>query len=200
MKLNELKDLLREAGVVGAGGAGFPSYAKISDKADTIILNCAECEPLLKVHRQVLEEYTEEILSAFSDLVKTVGADRGTIAIKSHYRSALLALENEIGNYPNLSIHTLDAVYPAGDEIILIKEVTGKIVDPGKLPISVGVTVCNVESMLNVYRAMSGKPVTDKYVTIAGEVAHPSTLRVPIGTKITELLKAVGGITVDDAA
>lgn len=200
MKLNELKDLLREAGVVGAGGAGFPSYAKISDKADTIILNCAECEPLLKVHRQVLEEYTEEILSAFSDLVKTVGADRGTIAIKSHYRSALLALENEIGDYPNLSIHTLDAVYPAGDEIILIKEVTGKIVDPGKLPISVGVTVCNVESMLNVYRAMSGKPVTDKYVTIAGEVAHPSTLRVPIGTKITELLKAVGGITVDDAA
>lgn len=200
MKLNELKDLLREAGVVGAGGAGFPSYAKLSDKADTIILNCAECEPLLKVHRQVLEEYIVEILSAFSDLVKTVGAKSGIIAIKSHYRSALLALESEIGDYPNLSIHTLDAVYPAGDEIILIKEVTGKTVDPGKLPISVGVTVCNVESMLNVYRAIKGSPVTDKYVTVAGEVAHPATLCVPIGTKISELLQAVGGITVDDAA
>ena len=200
MELNKLKDLLREAGVVGAGGAGFPSYAKISDKADTIILNCAECEPLLKVHRQVLEEYTVEILSAFSDLVKTVGAERGIIAIKSHYKSTLLALKSEIGDYPSLSIHTLDAVYPAGDEIILIKEVTGKIVDPGKLPISVGVTVCNVESMLNVYRAVRGTPVTHKYVTVAGEVAHPATLRVPIGTKVSELLKAVGGITVDEAA
>lgn len=200
MKLNELKDLLREAGVVGAGGAGFPSYAKISDKADTIILNCAECEPLLKVHRQVLEEYTVEILSAFAGLVEAAGAKRGIIAIKSHYRSTLSAIESEIGDYKKLSIHTLDAVYPAGDEIILIKEVTGKIVAPGKLPVSVGVTVCNVESMLNVYRAMRGLPVTDKYVTVAGEVANPSTLLVPIGTKISELLRAVGGVTVDDAA
>jgi Na+-translocating ferredoxin:NAD+ oxidoreductase RnfC subunit len=74
MQLNALKDLLREMGVVGAGGAGFPSYAKLSDKADTIILNCAECEPLLKVHRQVLEEYTAEILSTLSELVTAAGA------------------------------------------------------------------------------------------------------------------------------
>ena len=87
MKLNELKDILREMGVVGAGGAGFPSYAKLSDKAETIILNCAECEPLLKVHRQVLEEYTYEILSAMSDIVRVTGAKQGIIAIKSHYTS-----------------------------------------------------------------------------------------------------------------
>lgn len=198
MQLNALKDLLREAGVVGAGGAGFPSYAKLSDQVDTIILNCAECEPLLKVHRQVLESYTCEILSALSDLVTTAGAKRGIIAIKSHYHSTLLALENEIIDYPTLSIHKLDAVYPAGDEIILIKEVTGKVVDPGKLPLSVGVTVCNVESVYNVYSAMHGKPVTDKFVTVAGEVAHPTTLRVPIGTKISELLEAAGGVTVED--
>ena len=73
MQLNALKDLLREAGVVGAGGAGFPSYAKLSDQVDTILLNCAECEPLLKVHRQVLEEYTFEILSSLSELVATTG-------------------------------------------------------------------------------------------------------------------------------
>ena len=198
MQLNALKDLLREAGVVGAGGAGFPSYAKLSDQVDTIILNCAECEPLLKVHRQVLETYTCEILSALSDLVTAAGAKRGIIAIKSHYHSTLLALENEIIDYPTLSIHKLDAVYPAGDEIILIKEVTGKVVDPGKLPLSVGVTVCNVESVYNVYSAMHGKPVTDKFVTVAGEVAHPTTLRVPIGTKISELLEAAGGVTVED--
>lgn len=200
MQLNELKDLLRDAGVVGAGGAGFPSYAKLSDKVDTIILNCAECEPLLKVHRQVLEEYTVEILSALSDLVTASGAKKGIIAIKAHYESALLALENEIGDYPNLKIHKLQAVYPAGDEIILIKEVTGKVVDPGKLPLSVGVTVCNVESVYNVYRAMHGAPVTDKFVTVAGEVAHPTTLRVPLGTKISELIAAVGGVTTEDPA
>lgn len=200
MKFDQLKEILREAGVVGAGGAGFPSYAKISEKADTIILNCAECEPLLKVHRQVLEEYTSEILSALSALVSAAGAKQGIIAVKSHYRSTVSALESEIADHPALSIHKLEAVYPAGDEIILIKEVTGRLVAPGKLPITVGVTVCNVESMLNLHRAMQGKPVTDKYVTVAGEVARPTTLLVPIGTKVSELIKAVGGATVDDAA
>ena len=198
MQLNALKDLLREMGVVGAGGAGFPSYAKLSDKVDTIILNCAECEPLLKVHRQVLEEYTAEILSTLSELVTAAGAKRGIVAIKAHYRSELLALESEIGDYPALKIHKLDAVYPAGDEIILIKEVTGRVVDPGKLPLSVGVTVCNVESVYNVHQAIKGKPVTHKFVTVAGEVAHPATLYVPLGTKISELITAVGGTTVEE--
>ena len=198
MQLNALKDLLREMGVVGAGGAGFPSYAKLSDKVDTIILNCAECEPLLKVHRQVLEEYTAEILSTLSELVTAAGAKRGIVAIKTHYHSALLALESEIGDYPALKIHKLDAVYPAGDEIILIKEVTGRVVDPGKLPLSVGVTVCNVESVYNVHQAIKGKPVTHKFVTVAGEVVRPATLYVPLGTKISELITAVGGTTVEE--
>ena len=200
MKLNELKDLLRESGVVGMGGAGFPSYAKLSSEADTIILNCAECEPLLKVHRQVLEAYTYEILTALSELLVATGAKRGIVAIKAHYRSAVEALEAEIGAFPNLSIHKLRAVYPAGDELILIKEVTGRLVPPGKLPVSVGVTVCNVESAYNIYRAMEGRPVTHKYVTVAGEVATPKTLKVPVGTKISELLRAAGGVTVADYA
>lgn len=200
MLLNELKDLLREMGVVGAGGAGFPSYAKLSDQADTVILNCAECEPLLKVHRQVLEEYPYEILSALSELVSLAGAKRGIIAIKAHYQSTLLALQSEIGEFPSLSIHTMDAVYPLGDEVILVKEVTGKTIAPGKLPITVGVVVCNVESVYNVYRAMRGIPVTQKFVTVAGEVKNPKTLCVPLGTKITELIRAVGGTTVEDPA
>ena len=198
MQLNELKDLLRRAGVVGAGGAGFPSYAKLSDQVDTILLNCAECEPLLKVHRQVLEEFTHEILSALSTLVETAGAKEGIIAIKSHYHSTLEALRSEIEDFPKLSIHTLESVYPAGDEIILIKEVTGRVVMPGKLPLSVGVTVCNVESVQNVWRALKGKPVTKKFVTLAGEVERPTTLCVPLGTKIAELIGAAGGVTVED--
>lgn len=180
-------------GVVGAGGAGFPTYAKLSDKADTIILNCAECEPLLKLHRQVLEEYTYEILSALSEIVKVCGAQRGIVAVKAHYTGTLAALQNEIENFPMLKIHKLASVYPAGDEIILIKDVTGKTVEPGALPISVGATVCNVESVYNVYRALNGSPVTDKYVTVAGEVKSPVTLRVPLGTKISALISEAGG-------
>ena len=199
MELNLLKETLRKAGVVGAGGAGFPSYAKLSDKADTVILNCAECEPLLKVHRQVLEEYTYEILSALNTVIEATGAKQAIIAIKAHYKSTLKAIEAEISEFPHISVHTLESVYPAGDEIILIKEVTGKTVNPGSLPLSVGVTVCNVESMLNVYRALKGHPVTHKYVTVAGEVKTPITLCVPIGTKISQLITAAGGVTVEDA-
>ena len=198
MELNELKNLLRESGVVGAGGAGFPSYAKLTDKADTIILNCAECEPLLKVHRQVLEECTYEVLSAMDKIVKASGAASGIIAIKAHYKAAIKALESEISEFPKIKIHLLESVYPAGDEIILIKEVTGKTVDPGKLPITVGVVVCNVESVYNIYRAMNGKPVMSKYVTVAGEVKHPMTICVPIGTSITDLIRQAGGLTRED--
>ncbi len=199
MELKDLKILLREMGVVGAGGAGFPSYAKLTEQADTVLLNCAECEPLLKVHRQVLEEYTYEVLTALSEIVSATGAKRGIIAIKEHYHSTLRALEGEISNFSHLSIHKLQSVYPAGDEIILIKEVTGKTVNPGKLPVSVGVTVCNVESVYNIYRAMQGYPVTDKYVTVAGEVKNPVTLCVPLGVKISEVIEAAGGITCSDA-
>ena len=200
MKLNELRDLLRASGVVGAGGAGFPSYAKLSDKADTVILNCAECEPLLKLHRQVLEEHTFEILSSLSDIVKAMGAEHGIIAVKEHYHSTIEAIESEIGDFPALLLSKLPPVYPSGDEIILIKDVTGRLIEPGKLPISEGVVVCNVESVYNIYRAIHGKPVTHKYVTIAGEVKNPLTLRVPLGTKIASLVDAAGGCSCSDPA
>lgn len=197
-ELESLKELLRKSGIVGAGGAGFPTYAKLSDKADTLILNCAECEPLLKLHRQVLEKYTEEILDAFEKMVEIVGAKRGIIAVKEHYKKTIAALENELPDYKKLSLFKLRSVYPSGDELILIKTVTGRTVQPGELPISVGCTVNNVETVYNVSRALKGKPVTDKFVTVAGEVAKPITLKVPIGTKITELLEAAGGVTVEN--
>ncbi len=195
MKLNEFKDMLRDRGVVGAGGAGFPSYAKLNETADTILLNCAECEPLLKVHRQVLEIYTTEVLDALSHMLKATGAKQAIIAIKDHYKSTLAALEAELPDYEGITVHKLASVYPAGDEIILIKETTGRLVEPGKLPVSVGVTVCNVESVYNVWRALRGEAVTDKFVTVAGEVKNPITLYVPLGTTIAELIAAAGGVT-----
>lgn len=200
MELAKLKELLREAGVVGAGGAGFPTYAKLSEKADTVILNCAECEPLLKLHRQVLAEYAYEILFALNEIVEATGAERGIVAIKAHYTETLKAVESEIEEFSKLSLCKLKSVYPSGDEILLIKEVTGRMVQPGNLPITVGVTVCNVESVYNVFRAIKGSPVTDKFVTIAGEVENPVTVCAPIGTKIKDLLKAAGGAKLDDYA
>ena len=195
MELNNLKEILQKNGVVGAGGAGFPTYAKLSGGIDTVILNCAECEPLLKLHRQLLEEYTSEILTALDEILFATGAQRGIIAVKAHYRSAIIAVEAEIAEHPRLSLCKLSSVYPAGDELILIKEVTGRLVPPGKLPASVNVIVSNTETVYNVYNALRGKAVTDKFVTVAGEVASPVTLCVPIGTKLSELVKRAGGLT-----
>lgn len=198
MKLSELKNLLKENGVVGAGGAGFPTYAKLTDTADTVILNCAECEPLLRVHRQALEIHVGEILYAFREILEATGAKSGIVALKKHYERAISALEAELPKYPKISICKMESVYPAGDEIVLIKRATGRTVNPGELPSSVGVTVCNVETVYNVYNAMMGKPVTHKYVTVTGEVVSPVTVYAPVGISVAELVEKAGGVTVDN--
>ena len=198
MNFNELVKKIKDCGVVGAGGAGFPSYAKLDKRADTIILNCAECEPLLKLHRQLLERNAYEIVSTLDLIAKTVEAERVIIGIKGSYKNALAAVEAQIDSFENISICRLPEVYPAGDEVVLIKEATGKTVKAGSLPISVGVTVFNVETIYNVYNALQGTPVTHKFVTVAGEVNKPMTLRVPIGITIGELIDYAGGSTLPD--
>ena len=200
MEINTLKQLLKDAGVTGAGGAGFPSYAKLNTSVDTVILNCAECEPLLRVHRQLLSEYAYEIISTVSLICSVTGAKEFAIGIKEEYNLALSAAKEEIKNYKNGRISILREVYPAGDEDILTYEVTGRIVPPGGIPVDVGVIVYNVETVYNIYKAIKlKKNVTHKYVTITGEVNSPKTLRVPLGTKFSELINACGGATVEDA-
>ena len=200
MKLSELQGILKENGIVGAGGAGFPTYAKLSEKADTVILNCAECEPLLKLHRQVLETHPQEIFEALQIISKTVNAKRVCVALKKSYTATANAIKPFVEFFENIEICLLDDVYPAGDEVILTYEVTGRIVPPGDIPLSVGVMVLNVETVYNLYRAMNGRPVTRKYVTIAGEVENPVTVRVPIGVTVGEIIKLAGNITTEDPA
>ena len=196
MEIANLSKILKENGIVGAGGAGFPTYAKLSDKADTIIMNCAECEPLLKLHRQLLKEHVHEILKAFALIAETVQAKEAIIGIKEEYESTIEALEEYIGEFPMMRIHKLPGAYPMGDEVILIYEATGKVVRPGGLPIECGVAVFNVETVYNVYRAVwENKPVMDKYVSVVGEVEHPITVRVPIGTRIRDVVAMAGKIT-----
>lgn len=194
-----LKTLLQDSGVVGAGGAGFPTYAKIDERAQTIILNCCECEPLLRLHRQLLEKHPDEVLTAFHTVMKTVGAKEGIIGLKKAYTKTIEALNSVLDKYEGLRIKTVDQVYPAGDEVVLIYEVTGKVVRPGGLPIESGVAVFNVETMYNLYKAMQGEPVTDKLVTLACEVKKPKTVRVPLGATLEEVVKLGGGETVEDS-
>ena len=201
MNINELKLIWKNSGVVGAGGAGFPCYAKLSDKADIILLNCAECEPLLKLHRQVMQVYANEILEAFETVRKTVGAKRAIIAIKPSYKKAVDAVKALLKDFKNVEIGFLPEVYPAGDEVVTIYETTGRVVPAGKLPIEVGVTVFNVETVLNAYYAIkSGAGVTHKYITVTGAVKNPITLRVPLGITVKEVIALAGGATIKDYA
>ena len=156
MNINELKAVLRNGGVVGAGGAGFPSYAKLDKRADTLILNCAECEPLLKLHRQVLERYAEEIVDTLHVLATAVEATSVIIAVKRSDQRTIDAVKIHMASHPNMSLCLLPDIYPAGDEVVLIYEATGKVVPAGALPISVGVTVFNVETVYNMSQLLAG--------------------------------------------
>ena len=196
MEMKELSSILQQNGIVGAGGAGFPTYAKLNENAESIILNCAECEPLLRLHRQLLEKHAREIVSTFHMMGQTMGSKDIVIGIKKAYKGAIAALNECIGDYEGVRLGLLDEVYPAGDEVVLIYEVTGKVVPPGGLPIQSGVAVFNVETVYNVYRAIKkNTPVVDKLVSVVAEVEHPVTVRVPIGCTIEEVVQMAGGVT-----
>ena len=199
MEIKELQKILQENGVVGAGGAGFPTYAKLTDKADTILMNCAECEPLLNLHRQLLEKHAYEIMKTFELVRQTVDAGEAIIGIKKSYVQTVNALKQHIEEFPHMRIHLLEEVYPMGDEVVLIYEATGRVVRPGGLPIEQGVAVFNVETIYNAYRAIEKqKPVTDKYVSVVAEVSKPVTVRVPLGCTLDEVVAQAGNVTVKD--
>ena len=194
MKIEELAKVMKECGIVGAGGAGFPSYAKLNSDADIVLLNCAECEPLFRLHRQLLSEYAAEILWALDEVRKTVGAKTAIVAVKKTYKETLEAVEEYIESYKNITVSKLPEMYPAGDEVITIYESTGRVIEPGKLPITKGVIVFNVETILNTYYAIKeGTPVGYKYITVTGAVENPCTVRVPLGITFRDAVKMAGG-------
>lgn len=196
MELRGLIEAVKNAGVAGAGGAGFPSYGKLSDRTKTIILNCAECEPLLRLHRQLLEIHAFEILSTLTLMAEAVGAKEVIIGVKEAYTDTVEAVKAQMGSFSMISLGLLPEIYPAGDEVVLIHELTGKVVPPGSIPIEVGVAVFNVETVYNIYRAVNHNlPVTKKYITITGEVTEPCTRIVPIGMTVAEVVKLAGKVT-----
>lgn len=199
MTVEELSRLIQENGIVGAGGAGFPTYMKIDKRANTILMNCAECEPLLRLHRQLLKVHAQEIVRTFAMIADVLEAEEAIIGVKEEYQSTIEALEQYVPLYPKVRIQLLTGAYPMGDEVVLIYEATGRVIAPGGLPIEAGVAVFNVETVYNVYRAVEkSKPVVDKVVTVVGEVKNPITVRVPLGTSLEEVVAMAGGELEDE--
>lgn len=193
----DLLTLVERSGIVGAGGAGFPTHVKLKAAADIVIINGAECEPLLRVDQQLMALRAPDLLEALELLVDQVGAGAGVVALKEHYEAAAEALERELPAHPRLRLHRMGAFYPAGDEQVMVYEVTGRVVPEGGIPLNVGTVVINVETALNVLSAWrDGAPVTDKYVTVTGTVGTPKTVRVPLGVTVAETLSLAGGATV----
>ena len=186
---------IREAGVVGAGGAGFPTHVKLAGKADTVVVNAAECEPLLHKDKELLRKYVDDVIEGVAIAKQLVGASRGIIGVKEKYRDVIDLLRVKLPN--GMDVSALVDSYPAGDEFILVYNVLGRIIPPGGIPLAVGAVVVNVETAINVANAGS-RPVTEKYLTVAGAVAEPVTLPVPIGATLAQCVAAAGGPTIAD--
>jgi len=196
--VNNISAKVRSAGVVGAGGAGFPTHVKLDAKAKICLVNCAECEPMLRTDQQLAAEYPELLLSGLRYAMEATGAEEGIIALKAKYRPAVEALEPLLPKGVRIAI--LNDVYPAGDEVVTIWLTTGLRVPPGTIPLTIGVVVNNVQTLINVARAMNDEPVTTRTFTVSGAVQRPLTVTVPIGTALSEVLALAGGATCDPAA
>ncbi len=190
---------IEEAGVVGVGGAGFPTHVKYKADIEYLIINAAECEPLLKTDHYVMKNHALEVIKGIDIMKKETGAKHAVIATKAYYKEEITALEAakvELGS--DVSFHLMENFYPSGDEFIMVYEVTGRVVPPAGIPLMVGCVVSNISTMLNIYHAIvEQKPVTSKRLTVTGAVGEPTLLEVPIGTSFEKCLEAAGGTTLE---
>ena len=195
----ELLEQILEAGIVGCGGAGFPTHAKYRGAFDTVLLNGAECEPLLRTDRYLMRHEARAIVTAAAALREAAGAQDCVIALKHTYEAECTALQQAIDQLgAPVRLHRMDSFFPAGDEQTIVYEVTGRIVPPAGLPAHVGCVVSNVATALCVADAMQGRPFTQKYLTVTGAVHTPVIVRAPIGTPVRDCIALAGGPTVSD--
>lgn len=192
MDLQELQKIVYEAGIVGAGGAGFPTHKKFSDKVNQIVVNAAECEPLMMVDHHILEKHLQALVDTLNVLIDAMGADEAIIGIKGKNMHLLDKKILESIKGTKVKVKEIPDIYPAGDEVVLTYETTGKIIPEGSIPVMVGVMVINVETVYNIHKALQGKPVTEKYITIGGDTKEDITVKAPVGMKIKELLNTCG--------
>ncbi len=191
LEINEFKSVIQAAGVVGAGGATFPTYMKLAPGADTLVINAAECEPLLYTDLSLMELHLDKVLSGIRAVMDAAGISRALIGVKES-KGKLLRWSQGQELAPGITACLLPDVYPMGDEINLIYQATGRLVPPGRLPITVGVIVMNLETVYNIHLAVyENRPVTEKWVTINGNV-KPVVVCVPIGVRVQDLFRRLG--------
>ena len=184
-------DTVKDAGIVGAGGAGFPTHVKLNAKAEYFIVNAAECEPLIETDKYLCRTFADQIVEAVLATAAHIGASRKVIALKGKYKEEIASLQAAIDRaHADIEIFQMPTFYPAGDEQTMVQMVTGRSVPERGLPLDVGAVVDNVGTMLNLYEALHGAPVTEKYLSVVGEVKEPIMLKVPIGTPVTECIAA----------
>jgi electron transport complex protein RnfC len=205
LSTSEVIKAVQEAGVVGLGGAAFPTHVKLVPPADspieTLLVNGAECEPYLTSDHRVMVEYPARVLFGIRVMMSALGVSRTVIGVEKNKPDAIAALQAAIPNDLAVSVLPLTVKYPQGAEKMLIHAVTGREVPSGKLPVSVGVLVQNVGSVACIAEVFeTGLPLIERIVTVSGRgVRAPANLIVPVGTKLRDVIEHCGGIT-DDAA
>ena len=193
MNYEVLKEQIAKAGIVGAGGAGFPTQFKLAKGMDYLIINGAECEPLIYTDYQILTHFGKELIDTLHELLEICEIKQGIIGIKKKYNELISTLRDYTQRYPEIHIQAVDNIYPVGDEVTLIYECTGRVIPRGELPVSQKVVEINVETLLNIERCLrNGEPVTHTYMTVGGVVPNPKVVKAPIGIKVRELLKLIG--------
>jgi Na+-translocating ferredoxin:NAD+ oxidoreductase RnfC subunit len=194
-----LPDQLRDCGVVGAGGAGFPAYVKAQSQVEFVIANGAECEPLIHKDAELMKHFPAEIVAGMRLMMEATGARQGKFGIKTKNAQSLDAVRKHLPGTA-IEIVELGDFYPSGDEYELVYSATGRLIPPAGIPLAVGCVVNNVETLYNVRLAAEKTPVTRKLVSVAGAVAQPKTFWAPVGTPFSDLLAMAGGVTVADPA
>ncbi len=192
-----LSDQLKRMGVVGAGGAGFPTYVKAASRVEFVLANGAECEPLLHKDAELMHHFPAEILAGMELMIEATGARKGLFGLKKKNRAALEAIE-PAARARNIDLVLLGDFYPSGDEYELVYTATGRLIPPAGIPLQVGCVVNNVETLYNVHYAGQGVPVTRKFLSVSGAVRRPKSFWVPVGTPFRDLIELAGGATAPD--
>jgi electron transport complex protein RnfC len=200
ISIPEITVRIWDMGVVGMGGATFPTHVKMAfpkgKKVECLIINGAECEPYITADHRLMLEKGEEILIGIRIIMNALGTDKAVVGVENNKADAIENLRKLSGRYPGINIQGLKVKYPQGSEKHLVKSITGREVPSGGLPVDVGTVIFNIGTMFAVYEAVQkNKPLISRIVTVSGKsLKNPSNFRVRIGTPVSELIKAAGGL------
>ena len=198
----EIIEIVKNAGIVGMGGAGFPTYVKLNPgkPIDAVLVNACECEPMLTADHRLLLEFADDIVFGLLAEMKTVNAPKGIIVIEENKPDAIALLQEKTAGIEGVEVLEVATQYPQGGEKMLIKRAMGRSVPSGKLPADVGACVSNVSTVKAIADAIkTGMPLVERITTVTGKyIPNPQNFIVRIGTPAAELVEACGGISAED--